>query len=1525
MSFIRISELSPLKLAVAAKQLMPQLDILKAEPIAVIGMGCRFPGGADDPVSYWNVLKNGTDGIVEIPHDRWNMNEYYDPDPDKPGKIYCRYGGFLKNVDTFDARFFGISRREAESLDPQQRVLLEVTWEALEHANQSQQHVFGKSVGLYIGISTFDYASRRMSLQAPDRIDAYYVSGTVLSAAAGRLSYILGLTGPSMSVDTACSSSLVSVHLACQSLRNRECNMAIAGGVGLILAPEPSINFCKAKMLSPDGRCKTFDASADGYSRGEGCGVIILKRLSDAIADKDIIHAIVRGSAVNQDGPSGGLTVPNGPSQEQVIRQALTCGGIESNWISYIEAHGTGTSLGDPIEVNSLGNVFCQEPRKSPLWIGSVKTNFGHLEAAAGIAGIIKVILSLQHKQIPPHLHFKTPNPHIAWDQFTIKIPTALTDWTSIDNRRIAGVSSFGFAGTNAHVVLEEFSAFLNSEHKQKTEHPHVLLISAKTPEALQTLAQRYVHYFSNYPNSSLDDVCFTACNCRSFFSHRLAVMAHSKQLLCQKLSAFINNTAIDGIFTSQFDEDGHSDISVMFPLFPQDAKNIWQQYRDTTSSYQKTILPPYPFQRERYWIDTTVTYSSSPHTKLPGQKMYIPFSKEIHFETQFGLGTPSYIKDHRLFGTLVVAGASHIAMLLNAANEIFNSDACMLTDLLFQQPLILKDNEIKTLHIALKPIENTYNVKLVSTLTPKKNNWQIHLTGNIVGEIPSGYSSSIPRPSHLPDGKGVIAPDETWTEEPASSLYAEIQTMGHHLGDSFRRIEKIFTKNTQVLCQLKSPDIPDVSDYQLHPGIIDSCFQFFCIRGNSVLFGKHITNSKEVIYVPFSVEEIRFYNSPDKNRILWCYIQVKDKDDTNSLIGDISLFNEIGQPVAEIKNFIARPLKKEDISLMLTDPRESNWLYQVVWQKKEREKSEIQRQATSNWLILNDHKGLGQLLSDTLQRQNHNCTLVSSSHLHHLAWEQETVSNYDDIVYLQSLDEAHDIVEPLMRLITNILLMNTSKMPRLWLITKNTQPVGNETLFTQASIWQSMIWGLAHVITLEHRDMPCIRIDIGQNDSAVDILIEEFLKWDGEDQIAWRNGIRYVPRLTYFKEQKSSLPIQIRPDCTYLITGGTGALGLRTAQWLSENKATHVVLSARKPPFAEAKEKIAQIERNGTVVTVILGDISNKEHAEQMFKEMRNALPPLKGILHLAGIIDDATLLTLGQHMERFHRVLAPKVQGTWNLHTLSSDIPLDFFVCFSSAASLIGSAGQGNYAAANAFMDALAHYRRLLGLPCISINWGAWAEIGMAATMSKREHERIAQQGLRMITPKTGLAILEKLLNQDAVQVAVLPIHWPTYISFHYGTDIPPFFSIISDVKQKKSDRTPRIIQKLTYLTRQERRDVLEHFVRETVAFILKASSLQEIDIRQGFFEMGFDSLMAVELKNMLEVDIGKPLRSTLVFNYPNIEAITDYLISDVLGSEFTDVDDQEETDSDTDSENDFGNMIGKKLADIEKFLNE
>ncbi|MFG6100259.1 thioester reductase domain-containing protein [Leptothoe sp. ISB3NOV94-8A] len=518
---------------IALREMRAELQAVKSaqtEPIAIIGMGCRFPGGVNSPDEFWQLLQQGQDAVGPIPSDRW-------PGQAATYETTTSLAGLLDQVDSFDAQFFGITPREARNLDPQQRLLLEVSWEALEQAHQVPHQLRNSATGVFVGISSQDYANQLLAADEP--VDTYSGTGNAFSTAAGRLSYQLGLTGPSLAVDTACSSSLVAVHLACQSLRQRECILALAGGVNLLLDSHTHEVLSQTGMVSPGGPCRTFDAGANGYARGEGCGVIVLKRLSDALADGDPIQAILRGSTTNQNGHRGGLTAPNGPAQVEVIRQALANSGVDHSQISYVEVQGTGTPLGDSIEVNALGEIFPRDRTTAQfLHIGSVKTNIGHLEAAAGIASVIKVVLQLQHRQIVPHLHCQTPNPHIDWDTLPVTVPESLTPWDVKDDRRMAGVSAFGFSGTNAHVIVEEVGKLKSEVGSRKSENQskNLLTLSAKSKKGLETLVSQYGQHLERYPEQGLADICCGSQVGRSHFTHRLAIRVTDRQGLMTAL-----------------------------------------------------------------------------------------------------------------------------------------------------------------------------------------------------------------------------------------------------------------------------------------------------------------------------------------------------------------------------------------------------------------------------------------------------------------------------------------------------------------------------------------------------------------------------------------------------------------------------------------------------------------------------------------------------------------------------------------------------------------------------------------------------------------------------------------------------------------------------------------------------------------------------------------------------------------------------------------------------------------------------
>ncbi|WP_338868504.1 non-ribosomal peptide synthetase/type I polyketide synthase [Myxococcus stipitatus] len=569
----------------------PEAEVKEVEDedaIAVTAMACRFPG-ASSPEEYWALLQRGGDAITEVPPSRWDVRRFHGAGPGAPGTMNTRWGGFLEGIDAFDPLFFGIAPREAHRMDPQQRLLLEVAWEALERGGHAPRSLQGSRTGVFMGISTQDYSRQQFS--DPALLDAYAGTGNAHSIAANRLSYLLGLRGPSMAVDTACSSSLVAVHLARQSLRSHECDLALAGGVNAILTPELTIAFSQAGMMASDGRCKTFDASADGYVRSEGCGVIVLKRLKDALAAGDPILAVLRGSAVNHDGQSNGLTAPSGAAQQDVIRQALGQARLAPASIGYVEAHGTGTKLGDPIEVDALQAVLSQEREPSrPCFVGSAKSNIGHLEAAAGIAGLVKAVLTLQHGEIPPQVHFRQLNPHITLRQPAFQIASRNEPWPGAPGARYAGVSAFGFGGTNAHVIVGEAPSRARASTSPPTRTHHLLALSAQTLPALHTLARQYRELLASRSAPSLEAMCFTASTGRDTWPHRLAVVASSREELAARLDAFLQGQTDPGVHQGEARREAPPRVVFLFPGQGAQYPGMARQLHESSPVFREAL-----------------------------------------------------------------------------------------------------------------------------------------------------------------------------------------------------------------------------------------------------------------------------------------------------------------------------------------------------------------------------------------------------------------------------------------------------------------------------------------------------------------------------------------------------------------------------------------------------------------------------------------------------------------------------------------------------------------------------------------------------------------------------------------------------------------------------------------------------------------------------------------------------------------------------------------------------------------------
>lgn len=1521
-----------------------------AEPIAVIGMGCRFPG-AGDPESFWELLRNGVDAITEVPVQRWDGSDLYDSDPAARGKMSTRYGGFLDGVDQFDAQFFSISPREATRMDPQQRLLLEVAWEALENAGRAPTKLGGSQTGVYVGICSSDYSL--FQLCDPTLVDAYTGTGNAHSIAANRLSYILDLRGPSMAVDTACSSSLVAVHLACQSLRSGECDMALAAGVNVILAPQLTIAFSKARMMAPDGRCKTFDAGADGYVRGEGCGVVVLKRLSDAISDRDNVVAVIGGSAVNQDGLSNGLTAPNGSAQQAVIHRALANAGVAPWQISYVEAHGTGTPLGDPIEIGSLKAVLTQGRSRDQLCaIGSVKTNVGHLEAGAGIAGLIKVVLSLQHGAIAPHLHLKRLNPHIVLEGSPFFVPTELQPWPTNADRRLAGVSSFGFGGTNAHVVVEEAPNLAQVEREM--ERPvNVLAFSARSESALRTLARRYATFLRTHPDASLPDVCFTANSGRARFGYRHAIAAASSAELCEQLDALGAGQDTRRLEKAQAQSGIQPKVAFLFTGQGSQYVGMGRELYETQPTFRKTIemcndlLSPL---LDRPLL--SVLYPEPGDTSPLDETSYTQpalFALEIALSQlwrSWGI-EPSAVMGHSV-GEYAAACEAGVFSVEDGLRLIVERGRLMQTlPPVGEMAAVFADEARVASHVA--PYADRISIAAVNGPSEIVISGERTAVRAVVGELkaegikarPLTVSHAFHSPLLDPVLPGLeqiagrveyshpkIALISNLTgQQVQGELVAQRGYWRRHAREAVRfsaGIELLHQEDHRLFVEIgPSPTLLGMGRRCLPE---DAGVWLPSLRKGQSDW-KQMLGSLAALYVHGAeIDWEGFDRDYNRRRVAVPTYPFERK----RCWVDVS-------PEASAIRF--EP-SSTGIAQSDSETRLNEWSYQVEWQAKPHEPPErtAMRGADArhgHWLIFADSGGVGSALARLLAGGGETCVSVFPGDKYEVRGNGDrriNPKNPDDvrrllnetcvdqdrpcrgIVHLWSLEASSGIETTLSSLqeaqefgCSSALLLaqasistKMSQPPRLWLVTRGGQAVEREPRVV--SVAQAPVWGLGKVVALEHPEIWGGLVDLGPEDDPDEVsrLFEEIWEPDGEDHVAFRRGQRYVSRLvaSHPRVRRSWLA---RSDATYMITGGLGGLGLRVARWLVDGGARHLVLIGRRGlPERESWESLSHesqtwtrisevraLEDAGATVLVYQGDVADSTRMHSIFEEVRQTQPPLLGIVHAAGASMPAPLAEVTP--DALLSVMRPKVEGAWVLHQLTRDLSLDFLVYFSSIASVVGSKYLAHYAAANHFLDALAHHRHALGLPAMSINWGPWADVGMT---SAEERLMMARVGMNAMAPELAVGYLGELLRTDVTQVVVAHVDWSRFIPVHDAKGLRPLLtqmrSRLPGICEQIPGEEPPLVKRLLAASAVDRHDLLVAYLQGEVASVLGLDPALQVDPRQGFFEMGLDSLMAIDLKKRLEVSLGQPLPSTVAFEFPCIVALAGHLAKEIRSPE-------------------------------------
>jgi acyl transferase domain-containing protein/aryl carrier-like protein len=1792
----------------------------RPEPIAIVGMACRFPG-AESLDAYWRLLRDGVDAITEVPPARWDVDAFYDPDPQAPGKMNTRWGGFVPGVDLFDPEFFGISPREISQMDPQQRMLLETAWEALEDAGVVPERLAGSPTGVFVGIFMDDY--RRLQLADRRRLDGYVGTGSVFCVAANRISYLLDLRGPSMAIDTACSSSLVAVHLACQSLLAGETTLAIAGGVNALLVPEPTIEMTKAGLMSPDGRCKAFDASANGYVRSEGAGMVVLKPLSRALADGDPIYAVLRGSAVNQDGHTNGITSPSRFAQEAVLSAACQRAGVMPSQVQYVEAHGTGTSVGDAIECRALGAFYGKgRPAGQPLTIGSVKTNIGHPETAAGVASLIKVALALRHGEIPASLHLKTPNPNIPFDELRLKVQTRFGPWPRFEGIPVlAGVSSFGFGGTNAHVVLEEApkpSSGTRPSSPEADRPVHVLALSAQSRQALEELAGRYRQRLETAGEESLADLCFSANTGRSAFAHRLAVVSATPAgmaaqlaaqagegpaesplqagrrerprlaflftgqgaqfpgmarrlfdtqpsfrrvlLCCQELLApHLDRPLLSVLFPEPGDEHllsdtaytqpalfaleyalaetwkswgivpdallGHSvgeytaacqvgiftleeglrliarrarlmadlpregamaaifageaevaeaiapragDISIaaingplntvvsgrrpaveevaaafrergvkteslqvshafhsplLEPILdrleeeackiryadPQrllisnltgeafaagemnasywrrharqpvrfrdsmealrragceifveigpgttllgmgakawsgpalwlpslrKGQDDWEQilatlgtlfthgvevdWRGFDGDYTRTRerVPTYPWQRQRYWFDTVPAVEPADRPavceQLLGRRIDSPIIQGTLHEATFTPREPAFLSDHQVFGSVVVPGACYAVMALGAAGAPAGW-SIDLGDVLFGRALALPAEGSRTVQLAVTDGGSGQHRFAVYSRDPEGDGpWTLHAGGELAVVDGGGEETG-----ELPDE--ILS--RASAEIDGADFYEKMKARDIELGPAFRWIERAWHGEGEALVRFR-PARSLEADPLLHPGVLDAAFQS--------LAAALPEEAAEATFLPLALERLHF--RAGIGQPVWCHGRLRPMAGRSGAVftGDLRLLTATGDLVAEVTGL---QLKRAERWALMPQTAEklAEWVYLADWLPAPLPATETavpSEEQRGVWLLVVAASGTGTAVARHLESRGERCleVVVSADNgaggarldpedpKPFLRFLQEELIGKGlrcrgaihlaglgarlDPAPERLLEGQKEVCGSALQLVQQVARLGLADWQRLVIVTRGAEVLPSDGVAPPA-LAQTALWGLGASVAFEHPELHCLLVDLdpqATDEEGASRILSELSARD-ENRVAWRRGERFVSRMisapAVLREAGDAGDL-VRSDGTYLITGGLGSLGLEVSRWLVGRGARHLVLTGRKPATGDRLEGVEELRRNGAEVAVISADVSLPENAARLLAEIGERLPPLRGIFHAAGVVDDGMLLQ--QSWSRFATVLAPKALGAWNLHALTRAQPLDLFVLFSSATCRILLPGVGPYAAANAFLDGLARLRRSEGLPALSIDWGPWAAVGMAARAEENAAVRQIREdeGAELISPQEGIALLDRLVGANVPQVMAVPMSWPRLLQrFPDGRERP---FLAHELSRRRQSSSPGNVQEeksgLTELFEvalpEEQRDLVASYLREQVTKILRLPNTQELDPLRPLQAFGLDSLMAIELRNRLRTATGRELPATLLFEQPTLQELGEFIFGLLAGPE-------------------------------------